>query len=98
MVTLKEQAAGYSTKLTRVVSELPYLDINSKLEDREATDKKGNPFKYQVVLVNGEEYRVPKGILRQLKKLIEIKPTLKSVRVVSDGKGMDTNYTVIPLE
>ena len=67
------------------------------LEDREGIDNDKQPFKYKVIIVDGEEYRVPSSVLGSLKAILEKKPDLKEFTVSKVGNGMDTRYTVIPL-
>jgi len=99
METMKEAAQNYQPQTTRNISELPEVNIEEmQLEDREAMDNEGKPFKYKVILENGEEYRVPGSVIGSIKGILEKKPDLKRISVSKQGQGMQTRYTVIPLE
>ena len=96
---LGEFAKEYESQTTKNISDLKEVDVNLELEDREAETKEGKPFKFKVICVNGEEYRVPKSVIASLKAILEKKPTLKKFSVSRVGKDKeDTRYTVIPLE
>lgn len=98
METIRECAKAYQPKQTRNVAELKSVSVDTSLEDREGIDQKGEPFKYKVMVVDGEDYRVPSKVIGDLKAILEKKPSLKSFSVSKKGSGMNTQYTVIPLE
>jgi hypothetical protein len=47
--------------------------------------------------LDGEKYRVPNSVLKQLKVLLEDNPDLKKFKVKKSGVGLNTDYTVIPI-
>lgn len=98
MQSLKESAMAYEPQHTKNIADLEKVDVNLQLEDREGKDSKGEVFKYKVIIVDKEEYRVPGKVLGDLKAILEKKPTLTSFSVSKKGTGMNTVYTVIPLE
>lgn len=99
MPTIKEAAQQYTPQTTHNIADLQEVNIESMaLEDREGTDQEGNPFKYKVIVVNGEDYRVPGSVIGSIKGILEKKPDLKRISVSKSGQGMQTRYTVIPLE
>ncbi len=100
MVTLSEFAKGFTPDTTvKNISDLNEVDVGTPLEDREGTDKQGNTFKYKVIVVNGEAYRVPSSVIGSLKAILVKKPSLKKFSVARQGKTKeDTKYTVIPLD
>lgn len=99
MATLSEFAKTYTPATTKNIADLKEVDVNLQLEDREGMDKKNNAFKYKVIVVNGEDYRVPSSVIGNLKVILEKKPTLKKFSVAKQGTTKDdTKYTVIPLE
>ena len=100
MATLSEFAKTYTPQTaTKNISELREVDTNLQLQDREDTDKAGNPFKYKVIVVDGVDYRVPNSVIGSLKVILEKKPNLKKFSVARQGKTKeDTKYTVIPLD
>lgn len=99
MATIKEVAQAYVPQHTMNISELPEVNIElMQLEDREGTDAKGEPFKYKVTIVNEVEYRVPGSVIGAIKGILDKKPTLKRISVSKTGDGLNTRYTVIPIE
>jgi len=99
MAKLKEEAQAYEPPTTKNIADLDVVDVELELEDREGKNSDTNEaFKYKVIIVNGEEYRVPGSVLGSLKAVLEKKPTLKKFSVSKQGQGMNTRYTVIPIE
>lgn len=98
MATIKEEAQDYEPQLTKNIAELEAVSVDLKLETREKTDKNGQPFTYKVTIIDGEEYRVPISVLKSLKSILDNKPDLKQFKVVVTGEGLNTSYTVIPVE
>jgi len=97
MTSIKEDAQAYEPKHTKNISELEKIDVNMDIEDREGNGKDG-VFKYKVVVVDDEEYRVPGVVLGDLKAIFEQKPELKQFKVTRTGEGKaGTRYTVISL-
>lgn len=95
---LKDTAKSYEPKTTKNISDLEICRLDYPVQEREAMDKDGKPFKYKVVLVGDLEYRVPDSVLGDIKNILSAKPTLKTVKVTKKGTGFNTQYTVIPLD
>ena len=97
--TLGEEAKAYEPQQTKNISDLREVSVDLVLEDREGTNKETHEtFKYKVIVVDGEEYRVPGKVLGDLKAILEKKPSLKTFAVSKKGTGLNTQYTVIPLD
>jgi len=97
MVSIKEEAKAYQPKLTHNVAELKSVNVSLNMEDREGIDSKGDKFQYKVIVVDGEDYRIPGKVIGDLKSILEKKPDLNEFSVSKKGTGMNTQYTVIPL-
>jgi len=101
MAKLKESAMAYESKQTKNIADLDSVSIDVDLEDDEfeAEDEQGNAktVKQKVAVIEGERYRVPKSVLKQLKVLLEDNPKITQVRVKKSGQGLNTDYTVIPI-
>ena len=97
MGSLKENAKEYEPQQTKNISELEVVPINSEVLEREFMDKEGKPFKISVIVVDGEDYRVPVSVLKSLKAILEEKPEVAAIKVLKSGEGLKTEYTVIPL-
>lgn len=98
MATIKEQAKAYVPQQTKNIADLKVVDVNMNIEDRDGTDKDGNKFSYKVVVVDGEDYRIPGKVLGDLKAIMEKKPSLQTFAVSKKGTGINTAYTVIPMD
>ncbi|HEY0090185.1 MAG TPA: hypothetical protein VGB37_15160 [Candidatus Lokiarchaeia archaeon] len=96
MANLKEAAKNYEGSMKNI-AELPKVSTELEIEDREGVNDEGKNFAYKVVIVEGQEYRVPDSVLKSLKSILEENPNLKSFKVKRTGTGMGTSYTVIPL-
>jgi hypothetical protein len=98
MANLREKAKAYEPQTTRNIAELEAVSLDFPIQERKGKNKEGKEYSYSVVVVGEEEYRVPASVLGDIKTIMEAKPTLKTVRVIKKGTGMNTEYTVIPLE
>ena len=96
--TLREESQGYEPQTTKNIAELEAVSLDMVTEDKKGKTKEGKEFDYKVIVVNNIEYRVPASVLGDIKAIMSAKPTLKTVRVIKKGTGMNTEYTVIPLE
>ncbi len=96
--TLKEEAQDYVPQQTKNIADLPEVDVDLVLEDRTGKDKDQKEFSYKVIVVEGEDYRVPGKVLGDLKSIMEKKPGLKKFAVSKKGIGLNTQYTVIPMD
>lgn len=96
MSKLSEEALTYTAPTTKNISELETVDVNADVKERTAGEGE-NAFTYKYIEVEGEEYRVPASVLKQLKAQLEANPKITKIRVTKEGTGMKTVYTVIPL-
>ena len=98
MASIKDSAKGYTQKQTKNVAELKTVQVDLNLFEGKGKDKDGKDFTYNYIEVDGEEYRIPDSVLKGLKSILEKKPTLKTFCVSKQGSGLNTAYTVIPLD
>ena len=98
MKTLKDEALEYEPKVTRVVSDLEYIDTQWEVFTKEATAQNGEKFVYKYVVVGGEHYRVPFVVLDDLQTMLKENPNLRYFKVLKKGEGITTKYKTIPLE
>lgn len=98
MAKLGEEAMAYEPKKTKNIADLEVVSLFQEVEERNGTDKNGKDFSYKVIVIANEEYRVPNSVLADIKALKEVKPDLKTVRVIKKGQGLNTEYTVVPME
>jgi hypothetical protein len=96
--TIREESEEYESKETKNISDLKKVFTEAPIEKREYTDKNGDQFEINIIEVDGEEYRVPNSVLKQLKTIIKEKPDMTVFRVAKSGNGMKTQYQVIPMD
>ena len=97
MTTIKEAAMGYKPKAQlKNIAELHEVPVDISIETETRKDNDGEDYDVSFVSVNGENYRVPDSVLRDLKALVEKMPTLKKFTVVKTGSGMGTKYQTVP--
>lgn len=99
MTNLKDRAKEYEGKTTKNIADLDKVSVNLAIEER--TFKEGQPdeFTVDVIVVDGEDYRVPASVLIQLQLHLKDIPDLKHIQVLKTGEGLKgTKYTVVPLK
>ena len=96
MPSIKEASKTYESRKTKNIADLKSVSVDLALMEATAKDNNGKEFTYNYVEVDGEEYRVPDQVLKDLKAILEKKPELKTFSVVKKGSGLSTTYTVIP--
>lgn len=82
-------------KKTKNIAELSSVKINEEI----FTETRGegeNAFEINFIKVDDEEYRVPKCVLQDLKKILKHKPNVLEFQVLKSGEGLKTEYNVIP--
>lgn len=98
MTTIRESAKAYEPKTTKSVTELKSVSTELDMVERTFVDKEGKEFTINVVEIEGEEYRIPTSVVKQLKELIAEKPGMTQFKVRKSGEGLNTAYTVVPLD
>lgn len=99
MPNLKETAEAYEPPKTKNIADLKLVMVDEEIVTKEFQDKEGKTFSVNVITIDGEDYRVPTSVLKQLKVIIEEKPGMASFKVKRTGTTInDTVYTVIPLD
>ena len=96
--TIKTTAQKYESQSVGNIADLQKVSTELKVETKTGTNEKGEAFVYKVVNIEGNEYRVPMSVIRSLKAILEDNPNLQYFKVRKSGQGMDTTYTVIPLQ
>ena len=97
MSNIKDMAKAYEPQTTKNICELEEVSVDIDVKEVTRTDGKGDSFKLLIADVDGQEYRVPVSVLKNLKAILEKKPDVKKFTVGKSGEGMNTEYTVIPL-
>ena len=93
MGSIKQEAKDYKSNASvRNISELNSVDV-----DIAVLDEQNAEFPYKYIEVNGERYKMPVSVLKNLQVILLSNPNMKTFQVRKSGKGMDTSYVVIPL-
>jgi len=100
MSKISEYVKDYEpTTKTKNIAELDKVSTDLELQDDDyefTKDGETKTVKQKVIVVDGENYRVPVTVIQQLKILIEDDPDLKSFKVKRSGSTKDdTRYQVI---
>ena len=104
MTKLDQYAKDFvPTAKTKNIADLKEVSTDIELIDDEfeVTDKVTKQVKtvqQKLIVVEGEQYRIPVSVISQLKAILEDNPTCKKFKVLKTGTTMDdTRYQVIPL-
>ena len=95
MVTIKEAAKQYVKTEFKNISDLKKVSVNIDIQDKESTNNEGKTFTYKYFMDGNDEIRVPYQVLGQLKAQLKADPNLEFFRVMKEGAGKKTTYTVI---
>lgn len=95
--TIKTASEGYEAKVTDVISVLDKVSVNLLIREETFTDNEGKEFTVNLVNIDEKDFRVPNTVLKQLKLQLEENPKLSFFKVKKEGEGLNTSYTVIPL-
>lgn len=99
MATIAEEAKQHeSGTMIGNIADLDKVSVAIDVSEKEYTRSDNEKFKIKTINVDGMNYRVPNSVLENLKVLLEERPQLKFFKVRKDGTGMNTRYTVIPIE
>jgi len=98
MANLKDSALNYEAPAIHNIAELEKVSAELDVKTETHTKADGETFSVDVIVVDGQKYRVPATVLANLKAILQAKPDLKSFKVNKSGSGMQTTYTVIPMD
>ena len=94
--SISQMAQAYETPKLRNIAELDAVSCEAVIEEKTFPGKDGE-WSALVITSEGTDYRVPKSVLAKLKTLQEVKPKMKSFRVMRTGEGLNTDYSVVDL-
>lgn len=98
MATIRESAKEYVSPETKNIVELESVSTELDIKEKVVNEGEKGEFRYNFIVVDDEEYRVPNSVLKQLKAQLEAKEDSSSFRVTKSGEGLKTEYTVIMLD
>ncbi len=94
---VREMAKAYTPPTSKNITELKVFNLQHEITKKECMDKDNKPFIINEVEVEGETYRVPTSVIKQIKAILEVKPDTIEVKVTKTGEGLNTTYNVIQL-
>lgn len=104
MTKLNDYAKDFEpASKTKNIADLKEVATDIELIDDEFTiidkvTKQEKTVKQKVIIVDGDQFRVPNSVIGQLKVILEDNPNCKKFKVKKSGTTMDdTRYMVIPL-
>jgi hypothetical protein len=97
MATVRDMAKKFESPKTLNIADLK--SVSTEMDIQRKTVNKGTPeeFSYDYIVVSGQEYRVPLSVLKSLKTLLKDSPDKVKFKVLREGEGMGTVYTVVLL-
>ena len=99
MPSIGKEADDYVAPKTLNIADLEVVSVEQELLTRIHKQGTKDEFSYDCIVIEGEDYRVPKSVLKQLKTFREEKPKMTSFKVKKEGTTVnDTSYQVIPLD
>ena len=99
-MNMKEAAMAYEDKKTLNISDLDQVPIDVPLETKKVKEGTPEEFEVTVALFEGEEYRVPRSVLKAVKALLADPRTkgMTHFSVLRTGTTKDdTRYQVVPM-
>lgn len=99
MGSIKQSAENYVAPTTKNIADLEVVSIDQEIVER--THKEGTPdeYKINVVVIDGDDHRVPDVVLKQLKGLVKAKPKMTAFKVTKEGTTKtNTTYQTIPMD
>jgi len=97
MASLREEAQNYEAPSMKNITDLEVVSLDQPVMEVEK-GKGEDAFTVDVMVINNEEYRVPKSVLNEIKLMLKNFPDAKTVKVTKSGTGMSTRYRVDRLE
>lgn len=98
MAKLNEVANKYEPPKTKNIADLDVVKTDVEVEERSGKNQAGEEYSYNVIVVDGQDYRVPDSVLSSLKAILQKNANLKTFSVSKQGAGMNTRYAVVPIQ
>lgn len=97
MGTISEEAQNYTPQQIGNIADLEVVRTDAQVHLKKYKENTPDEFEVSVITVDGEDYRVPNSVLKDLKAILEDNPELKAFKVKKTGQDKQTRYLVIPL-
>jgi hypothetical protein len=97
-MNIKQTAMEYKQTDIKNITELEKVSVNCEISKKKFTKENGEDFEINIVNIDNVEYRLPTSVIAQLNILLEDAPELEFFKVKKVGEGLNTKYTVIPVQ
>lgn len=98
MPSIKEAAENYVPASSITIADLEAVSASQDIIEKTYKEGTDDEYTNNVIVQNGKDYRVPDVVLKQLKAMVKAKPDMTTFKVNKEGTGINTSYTVIPLD
>ncbi len=98
MTSIKESSLAYEPQKTKNIADLDKVSVDLEIKEETFNEGTKDEFTLHVVEIDKEQYRVPDSVRKSLKAILQEKPGLKTMKVIKSGEGLNTSYTVVPIE
>ena len=96
MATIRQAAETYKPVETKNISDLNKVSIDLDLTEKTFNQGQADEFSIKVATIEGEDYRVPNSVIKQLNILLDDTPKMTHFKVKKSGTGLNTTYQVLP--
>lgn len=87
------------SSVTKNIADLDVFDVGMPVHRYDGENKEGEKFSYMYIEdKNGVRYRVPWTVIDQIKAYREEAPQQVLFKVRRKGTGLDTKYTLFPVQ
>jgi len=101
--TIKDLALQHQEKTFKRIEDYPKIHVGNQITKRTCVTSEGKEFDIKEMFLYNEDtgtkegVRIPNSVIGGLKILLQDNPNLEYFRVIRTGVGMDTRYTVLPV-
>ena len=102
-LTIKDLAQQEKPRVFKKIEDFEAINVNNEISERTCMTKEGKEFTIKEISLYNEDtdeidrVRIPQTVIWGLQALLKHDPTLEYFRVIKTGTGMNTRYTVLPV-
>lgn len=97
--SLRNVAQNFESREFAGIETLERIVIDDiTLYEKEFNKEDGSTFSNEMFLLDDVEYRMPKSVIAGIQAVLKVEPDTQAFRVVKSGVGMNTKYTVVPVQ
>ena len=102
-LTLKDLAMQEKPRTFKKIEDFEAINVNNEISERVCVTKEGKEFKIKEISLYNDDtdeidrVRIPQTVIWGLQALLKHDPDLEYFKVIKTGQGMNTRYTVLPV-